>query len=242
MDLNNKCLLVLKPAQPFQHWLQTSLNAAEEVIREKLPTQAEDPVEVSLDDLQTDATAYLMPVYSPEQTADFIKARAETLFSRELENWYSYRAAWPMVNFSNFTSNFNFEFYYDWMNFREEQLTEQAKNIESIILVIKPKEKFAAEFLRTLLIEKFSLDEAEVEQKLDLNVIQRGSTAVITDITELDEVEYFLNRHAEEIFRHQLLLWGGEDSEDLWPRDTDWRAFGESFEIEIHRHNYLMSQ
>lgn len=232
MDLSDKCLLVVKPTEPIQHWLEELMAAA---------SPAAVPVSVPelSEELQSDANCYIMPNLPPDQTAQFIKDHAQSIIRTELSTWCRFEEVWPKMNFSNLTSSFKFEFYYDWMNFKADGQNEKDKSLNQIVLLIKPREKFT-EYIHTVLVQKFNLSPAEADKKLNLDLIRNGSTAIITDVDFLDEVESFLDRHVEEIFHHQLILWGGEDSQDLWPRDLDLRAFKESFEVEIHRHTYLM--
>lgn len=233
MNLNDKCLLVLRPAEPFHEWATTLIQASERAYR--LGT----PIQLSLEEMQYDTSCYILPLLSPEKTADYLEKHAADMFGTELSTWCGLRDYWPKINFSNFVSSFQFDFYFDWMNFQQAGIAESKQNLSTITLLIKPTERIK-EFLRPLLIEKFQVSAADVEEELNMSIIQNGSTAVITDIDTLDNVEYFLEQHCEEIFTHQLARWGGEDSQAYWPRDLDIRNFKEWFTVEIHTYTYLM--
>jgi hypothetical protein len=230
MILNDKCLLVVKPAEGFQQWLESVLALAN-------PTK-ERP-KLSLNTLQSDSNCYIIPSLSPDHAAHFVKDHAEPILRRELSAWCRIPEVWPTLDFLNLVSSFQFDFYYDWLDFKSESIHEKQESLNTIVLLIKPKEKLT-EYLHTLLVQQFQLSPAEADKKLNLDLIRNGSTAVISNVQSLDDVDSFLEQHAEEVFTHQLILWGGEDSRSLWPRDTDFRAFKESFEIEIHQHTFLM--
>lgn len=240
MTLNDKCLLVVKPKEPMHHWLSTVLQSAEEELKKDFAHCADEKVEISLEQMQADANCYVLPIFPPKETAAYLEKHVAALFGTELNTWCSVQTVWPEVNFSNFMSSFNLDFFFNWMNFQSQEIADSEKNLSTLVLLIKPNEKFLA-YLRTTLTEKFKLPEAAV-QLLDLAAVQEASTAVISDIQEVGEVEYFLDQHAEEIFHHQLLLWGGKDLDDSWSEGFDLRAFREYFTIEIHSHIYLMMQ
>lgn len=228
MHFHDKSLLIVKPVEPFRQWLVNVLKAGQK-------TEAN----VSLEKIQEDANCYIIPMLPSQQTASYIKEHSEEIFKTELSSWCKAKEVWPDLTFSNFLSNFKFDFYFDWMNFKEDAELN-GKTLPTITLLIKPNEHFA-DYLRTLMVERFKMSPAAVEKKMDFELIQNGSTAVITDISHLDDVEYFIDQHCEEIFIHQLILWGGADAKDLWPRDVDLRGFKESFTVEIHQHTYVMT-
>lgn len=240
MNLDDKSLLILKPAEAFHQWLVGLLHAAEEAAKGDFSSLANDPVEVSLEDMQQDTTCYIIPALSPEETTAYLEKHTADMFRTELNVWCKIQDYWPSLDFSNFVASFKFDFYFDWMDFQKQEMTAGNNSLQNIILLVKPTERMK-EYLRTLLVEKFKVPESEVEGKLDLHLIQNGATAVITDTADLDELDYFLDIHCEEIFTHQLILWGGEDSQPYWPRDLDLRSFKEWFTVDIHRHTYLMA-
>lgn len=239
MELNDKCLLVLKPSEPMHQWLTEVLQASHQELERELKSAIASPLEVSLDEMQTDASCYIIPALSPDETTTYLEKNMDALYRAELNIWCPVEEVWPTLDFGNFVSSFKFNFYFDWMNFQKEELVETQQSIQNVVLLVKPEEPFK-EYLRTLFIEKYTVPEAEVNANLDLRTIQDGSTVVITDIASVDDIETFLEQHAEEIFRHQLLMWGGEDTQSFWPNDLDLKTLKEWFSIEIHRHTHLM--
>jgi hypothetical protein len=239
MNLDDKCLLVLKPSEALYHWLTSILEASQQELRSDFKRQADDPVEVSLEEMQADASCYLMPSFPPNETAAYLEKHMADIFRAELSTWCPVEAVWPPLNFATFVSSFKFDFYFDWMNFKKEELLETQQDMQNVVLLIKPAEPFK-DYLRNLLTEKCKLPAAMLDQALELRFIQNGSTAVITDVYSLENLETFLEQHSEEIFRHQLLLWGGEETQDFWPGDLGFQMFRQWFSVEIHRHTYFM--
>ncbi|HVY53719.1 MAG TPA: hypothetical protein VHA13_04295 [Gammaproteobacteria bacterium] len=225
----DKSLLIVKPAEPFRQWLMNVLQASHVVPK----------TDISLEQIQDDANCYVIPMLPSPQTAAYIKQHSEEIFRTELSTWCKVKEVWPDLSFANFLASFNFNFYFDWMDFSSTNKL-QGNSLPNITLLIKPNENFA-DYLKTLMVERFKMDPAIVDKKMNFELIQNGSTAVITDVNSLNDVEYFIDQHCEEIFIHQLILWGGADCKNLWPRDMDLRGFKESFSIEIHQHTYVMA-
>lgn len=77
----NRAVAVLKPRQPYLDWIN------------QLPDSQD---KVSIEELQTDCTAILVPEYDrPEESKAFISAMAESLFEEELRGWCMDEALWP---------------------------------------------------------------------------------------------------------------------------------------------------
>lgn len=239
MDLNNKCLLVLKATEPFHAWLQSVIELAEETLKQDFKHCADEKIEITLEQVQTDANCYVIPLLSGEAVTDFIEQHAEKLFEIELNTWCSLQSFWPTVNFTNFAFSFSFDFYVNWMNFQNEDIKEDSQSLANIILLLKPNDLFG-KFLHSQLLDRGSLSLDLLGENLDLNLIQEGSTSVITDVQEIDDIDYFLDQHAEELISHQLQFWGGEPLQEAWSAGFDVKTLREFFSIEIHRHTYLM--
>ena len=225
--ITDKCLLIVKPKEPFYEWVQA------------LAREAKMGSSVTLELMQEDANCYVMPTLPPKETASYIESHTPEMFEHELNLWCKVKQVWPSVNFPTFASFCQFNFFYDWLDFRDLSAPKSEEDMKNIILLVKPKEKIK-EYLREVLLNKFKVPPQEVDAKLDMNLILNGSTVVITDIEALDDIEYFMEHHYEEIFVHQLMLWGGEGSEAYWPSSNDIREFREYFSIEIHPHTYLL--
>ena len=78
----NRSLIVIRPKQPFLDWLHSILD--------------EDKI-IDLEDINDDATAYLVPeVLSQDEEAGIIEWCADFVFEHELWSWYTDEALWPV--------------------------------------------------------------------------------------------------------------------------------------------------
>ena len=81
MKTINRAIAVIKPRQPYVDWIN------------QLPDSLES---VSLEDLQADCTAILIPEFDREEESKaFISAIAERIFQEELESWCTSETLWP---------------------------------------------------------------------------------------------------------------------------------------------------
>jgi hypothetical protein len=238
MILTNKSLLIMKPQEPFHLWLRTVIEASQKVIARDSHLKAIEIPPVSLEMMQMDATCYVMPKLPPIETAKYIQEHAPAMFTHELNNWCKVESTWPPFEYQQFLSYFNFDFYFDWLDFNEGALEDQ-RELQHILLLIKPRHKVQA-YLRQILIEKMNVSPEDAEKKVNMQIIERASTAVITNIQSLQDVERFLLEHYREIFEHELLLWVGPEFREAWPDEKDLALFKEWFSVEIHQHTFLL--
>lgn len=239
MNFNNKCLMVLKASEPFHAWLQNLVQMVEDSLKQDFKHNADEKMEVSLEQMQNDANCYVIPLLAADEATAFIENHTQQLFEIELNTWCSMQALWPAISFSNLIFSFSFDFYFDWMSFQSDEIPDETQDLSSILLLLKPNEHFA-HFLHAQLLERRHLSTEILGQELSLSLIQEGSTSVVTDIHELDEVDYFLDQHAEELISHQLEFWGGKPMQESWSAGFDVKALREFFSVEIHRHVHVM--
>jgi hypothetical protein len=93
----NRCILIVKAKQPFQLWLQS------------LP----DPTDLTLDEINQDSTAYLLPEYEDDAKRKGILRRYfDLIFEEQLAGWWQDETAWPANrNLKMFTAWFDLEFH-----------------------------------------------------------------------------------------------------------------------------------
>jgi hypothetical protein len=78
----NRSAVIVRPAQPFLDWLH-----------QVDPTSAE----LTLEDLRSDPSVYLLPVYDTEEQArNHLRKRCEDIFEEQLEGWYRDPSTWPV--------------------------------------------------------------------------------------------------------------------------------------------------
>jgi hypothetical protein len=95
----NRCLIVVKPKQPFLDWLNS--------------LDSEDDVNLTLEELQNDSTAYLVPEYgTAEEQAEIILWCHNYVFEEELMAWYTFEGEWPQTrDLDTFLEWFDVEFH-----------------------------------------------------------------------------------------------------------------------------------
>lgn len=78
----NRYVVIIKPKQSYVDWIN------------QLP-EVED--KLTLDDLQSDCTAILIPEFDlPEESKAFMNSMAESLFEEELAGWCTDETRWPI--------------------------------------------------------------------------------------------------------------------------------------------------
>lgn len=93
----NRSILIVRAKEPFVHWLKS------------LP----DPFDISLEEINEDSTAYLLPDYSYDNEQDEILARFyEVIFEEQLDGWWTEESDWPPKrDFAMFSKWFDVEFH-----------------------------------------------------------------------------------------------------------------------------------
>lgn len=83
MEAINRCVLIVKPKQPYLVWTNS------------VPDADVSPG-TTLDSLRDDSSAYLLPEYETgDEEDDLLKEFWEEIFEAELNNWYTDRDIWP---------------------------------------------------------------------------------------------------------------------------------------------------
>jgi len=76
----NRSVLIARAKRPLLTWLQT------------LP----EPTDTSLEEINRECTAYLVPEYDYEtDVPDIIRDASQTVFEMELESWWRDQEDWP---------------------------------------------------------------------------------------------------------------------------------------------------
>ncbi len=93
----NRSVVIVKAKEPFVRWLKS------------LP----DPMDTSLEEINEDATAYLLPDYSHDDEQDEILRRYyPAIFDEQLDGWWTEERDWPPKRtYSLFTQWFDIEFH-----------------------------------------------------------------------------------------------------------------------------------
>ena len=104
MDSINRQVAIVKPKEPYIQWINS------------LPGTV-DPV--SIDELQNDCTAILIPHFDTDQESmNFLKKKFRSIFEYELFGWYTDEKGWPKKrSFKLFQEWFDIEFHSEVIDF-----------------------------------------------------------------------------------------------------------------------------
>jgi hypothetical protein len=104
MDSINRQVAVIKPKDPYIHWINS------------LPGTV-DPV--SIDELQNDCTAILLPHFDTDQESiNYLKKNFRSIFEYELFEWHTNEEDWPQkITFKLFQEWFKIEFHTEVFDF-----------------------------------------------------------------------------------------------------------------------------
>ena len=93
----NRCVVTIRAKEPLRVWLQS------------LP----DCDDITLDEVNRETTAYLLPVYEDDNEQDALLAQYfDLLFEEELAGWWMAKDAWPTDrSFEVFKSWFDVDFH-----------------------------------------------------------------------------------------------------------------------------------
>ena len=84
MPAVNRSVMVVKPKQPFLDWLNSLDN--------------DDEMNLTLEELQIDSTAYLVPEFqTSEDQAEIVVWSHKYVFEEELMAWYTFEEEWPPI-------------------------------------------------------------------------------------------------------------------------------------------------
>jgi len=93
----NRSVLIVKAKEPFRQWINS------------LP----DPDGVTLEELNEDSTAYLIPEYDDDNQRDrILKKTFKDIFEEQLDGWWQDEKNWPVKrDFRTFKQWFDVEFH-----------------------------------------------------------------------------------------------------------------------------------
>ncbi|HSE22615.1 MAG TPA: hypothetical protein VLB68_13195 [Pyrinomonadaceae bacterium] len=116
----NRSLMVVKPKQPFLDWLNSLDN--------------DDEMNLTLEELQNDSTAYLVPEYeTPEDQAEIVVWSHNYVFEEELMAWYTFEEEWPPTrDLDTFLEWFEVEFHSTIMDLDLELPLEHVQDDDEV--------------------------------------------------------------------------------------------------------------
>ena len=120
MPAVNRSVMVVKPKQPFLDWLNSLDN--------------DDEMNLTLEELQNDSTAYLVPEYeTPEDQAEIVVWAHNYVFEEELMAWYTFEEEWPPTrDLDTFLEWFEVEFHSTIMDLDLELPLEHVQDDDEV--------------------------------------------------------------------------------------------------------------
>ena len=108
----NRTAIVVKPAQPFLDWLHRADPTSEDL---------------SLDDLQSEPTIYLLPECGSEEEArECLEELCGRIFMEELDGWYRVASSWPKRrDLDAFERWFEWSYHSEVVDLSDEDLLQE---------------------------------------------------------------------------------------------------------------------
>ncbi len=212
MQLKPREVIILKPTPAFLSFLAGQLP------------------EVCLPDLrllQTDTTAYTLPLHETEEALlDTLEVQFPLMFQHEIKRWLGDEVLLNLnASFLDFLCCFKFEIHSHMV------LLESSFKSGQQLLRVKP---------RSLLLKKmqdkaFEADEegvATLVEHVSLSHLTENATVIIKNFKALNEVHPFVKQYFRPIFKMEMMRVC--DSRESWPCVTSFEDFSRYFLIDIH--------
>ena len=207
-------IIFLKPTSAFLSFL------AEQCPNTQLP---------HLDLIQTDTTAYSMPVHeSDDALLDSIEHHFPHMFQHEIERWLGAEAAQGIkTTFLDFLCCFKFELHSNIV------LLESSMHDGEQLLRVKP---------RALLLKKMQEmlenhhddddDDILVIDQIKLSNLTENSTVVIKNFNHLGEIKPFVKQFYRPIFKLEMMRMC--EKREQWPDVLSFEDFSRYFLVDVH--------
>ncbi|MDF1677332.1 MAG: hypothetical protein P1U32_01395 [Legionellaceae bacterium] len=214
MQLKPREVVLLKPTPAFLTFL------AGQLPKEALP---------AFDLLQTDTTAYTLPLHeSDDALLDMLEMNFPYMFQYEVKRWLGDEVLLSLnASFLDFLCCFKFEMHAHMV------VLETAFEEGQQLLRVKP---------RALLLKKMQEDTSDVDDKsvftrverVSLSHLTENATVIIKHFKALSEVHLFMEQYFRPIFKMEMMRVC--ESRDAWPEVESFEAFRRYFIIDIHTH------
>ncbi len=211
MDSTASELMVLKPTMVFLSFLASQLP------EKQLP---------SIQVLNTDNTAYVIPKHSSEEaTLAEIEKNFTFMFRHEICRWLGKDARNDIeTSFLDFLCCFKFEMHSHLI------LMEPTLKAGKQVLNIKPRSMLLNWVKSEVLEEEEAL--ATVMDHITLTQLAENSTVIIKNFAKLNKIKPFLEEYYNPIFTTAMSRMSGNSTH--WPVVNSLKKFSQYFEIQIH--------
>lgn len=214
MQQKQREVLFLRPTPAFLSFL-----------REQLP-QAKL---LELEALQTDLTAYSLPVYSSEdELLNIIETHFPYMFRYEVERWFGLGSALLMkTSFLDFLCCFKFELHSHIV------LLEPTIFCGTQVLRVRPRALFV-EQMQTIYVSDIADATVSVAHQVTLSCLTENSTVIIRNFENLQLIKPFIEQYFYHIFKMEMMRVC--ESRSGWPKVNSLTDFSQYFSIDVHTH------
>jgi len=204
-------VIFLKPTSAFLSFLATELPNT------TLP---------DLNVIQTDTTAYTIPVHETDDALlDTIEDHFPRMFQHEIERWMGKEAGLGIkATFLDFLCCFKFELHSNIV------LLESSIQEGKQILRVKPRALLLKKIQET--IENDEDDDVLVIDQIKLSHLTENSTLVIKNFTQLDEIKPFVKQFYRPMFKLEMMRMCEE--REQWPEVLSFETFARYFLVDVH--------
>lgn len=214
MQQRQREVLFLRPTPAFLSFLKAQLPQA------TLP---------ELDIIQTDLTAYTLPVYSSEdELLDVIEANSPYMFRYEVERWFGLgNARYLNISFFDFLCCFKFELHSHIV------LLEPTVLSGTHILRVKPRQ-LLVKLMQTIYIGVIEGPPAVAIEQVTCAYLTENATVIIKNFERLQAIQPFIQQHYYPIFKMEMMRVC--ESREHWPIVNSFADFSQYFLIDVHTH------
>ncbi len=215
MQLQPREVLLLKPTPAFLSFLAA-----------QLPGTALPPLRL----LQTDTTAYTLPLHETEEALlDTLEAKFLSMFQYEVKRWLGDEILFNLnASFLDFLCCFKFEMHSHMIVLEPSfQAGQQLLRVKPRLLLLKRMQQDALE-------EGSEGDVTTLLEQVTLSHLTENATVIIKHFDTLKEVHPFVKQYFRPIFKMEMVRVC--ESRKAWPSMNSFEDFSRYFLVDIHTH------
>jgi hypothetical protein len=213
MQLESREVILLKPTAAFLSFLAGQLP---------------ETVLPDFNVLQTDTTAYTLPLHETEEALlETIETLFPFMFQHEIKRWLGEEAAFGLnASFLDFLCCFKFEVHSHML------VLESAFENNQQLLRVKPRSLLLKKMQTNQTSEEDAGDVATLLEQVSLSYLTENATVIIKHFNHLKEVRPFIEQFFLPIFKMEMMR--VSKSRQQWPSVESFEDFSRYFSIDIH--------
>ncbi|MCH9689626.1 MAG: hypothetical protein K0U24_08100 [Gammaproteobacteria bacterium] len=221
MQLESREVILLKPTPAFLSFLAGQLP---------------ETVLPAFNLLQTDTTAYTLPLHETEEALlETIEALFPTMFQHEIKRWLGDEAALGLnASFLDFLCCFKFEVHSHML------VLESAFENNQQLLRVKPRSLLLKKMQAQQIPEDDTGELATVLEQVSLSYLIENATVIIKHFNHLKEIRPFIEQFCLPIFKMEMMR--VSESRQQWPSVGSFEDFSRYFSIDIHSNVVHLNQ